>query len=160
MDLSQVVPRLFVGSCPTSTDDIDHLKAEYGITAILSLQTDNDLDYWDMDWKRLECHCHEVGIMVRRVPVRDFDGLDLRKKLSQCVQELDALLKESGRVYIHCTVGAGRSPSVVIAYLHWKQGWNLDEAIEHVARCRSCSPNIEAIVLAGSDMVTVPCVPQ
>ena len=151
MNLSQVQPRLFVGSCPTSTDDIDHLKAEYGITAILSLQTDNDLDYWDMDWKRLELHCHELGIKVRRVPVRDFDGLDLRKKLSQCVQELDALLKDGGTVYTHCTVGAGRSPSVVIAYLVWKQGFNFDEAIEHVTRSRSCSPNIEAIEQASSD---------
>lgn len=152
MDLNHVVPRLFVGSCPTSTDDIDHLKAEYGITAILNLQTDSDFDYWDMDWKRLEARCHELGILIRRVPVRDYDGLDLRKKLCRCVKELDELLRDGHTVYTHCNVGAGRSPSVAIAYLHWKQGWNLDEAIEHVTRCRSCSPNIEAIVSAGSDL--------
>lgn len=151
MNISQVVPRLFVGSCPTSTDDIDHLKAEYGITAILNLQTDNDFDYCDLDWRRIEAHCHELRIEVRRIPVRDFDGLDLRKKLSQCVRELDALLRDGSTVFIHCNVGAGRSPSVVIAYLVWKQGFNLDEAIEHVTRCGSCSPNIEAIVQAGGD---------
>ena len=153
MNLSQVVPRLFVGSCPTNTDDIDHLKAEYGITAILNLQTDNDFDYCDLDWERIEAHCHDLKIEVRRIPVRDFDGLDLRKKLFPCVQELDELLRNSHTVYIHCNVGAGRSPSVVIAYLVWRQGFNLDEAIEHVARCRFCSPNIEAIVQAGNDRV-------
>ena len=149
MNLSQVVPRLFVGACPTNTDDIDHLKAEYGITAILSLQTDSDFDYCDLDWDRIQAHCQELKIELRRIPIRDFDGLDLRKKLFQCVQELDELLRDSHTVYLHCNVGAGRSPSVAIAYLVQKQGWNLDEAIEHVTCCRSCPPDIEAIVQAS-----------
>jgi protein-tyrosine phosphatase len=160
MHLSQVQPRLFVGSCPTCADDIDHLKADYGVTAILNLQTDNDLDYWDLDWNRIEARCRELEIEVRRIPIRDFDGMDLRKRLAECVQALDELLRAGCTVYAYCNVGAGRSPSVAIAYLHWKQGWNLDDAIEHVTRCRSCSPNIEAIVLAGNEVVVPTCVPQ
>jgi protein-tyrosine phosphatase len=158
MHLSQVLPRLFVGSCPTCSDDIDHLKADYGVTAILNLQTDNDLDYWDLDWSRLSARCGELGIEVKRIPVRDFDGMDLRKRLPECVQALNGLLLAGHTVYANCNVGAGRSPSVAIAYLHWKQGWNLDDAIEHVTRCRSCSPDIEAIVLAGNDVPTPACV--
>ena len=153
MNLSQILPRLFVGSCPTNADDINHLKVDYGITAILNLQTDNDFDYCDLDWSRIEARCRELQLDVRRIPVRDFDGEDLRKKLPWCVQTLDELLRASHTVYTHCNVGAGRSPSVAIAYLHWKQGWNLDEAIEHVTRCRSCSPNIDAIVSAGAERV-------
>lgn len=149
MNLSQILPRLFVGACPTHADDINHLKTDYGISAILNLQTDNDFDYWDLDWNRLEARCRELQIEVRRIPVRDFDGLDLRRKLPQCVQALDELLKSGRTVYAHCNVGAGRSPSVAIAYLHWREGWNLDEAIEHVSRCRPCSPNTEAIVAAS-----------
>ena len=42
MNLNQVLPRLFVGLCPSQADDISHLKTEYGITAILNLQTDQD----------------------------------------------------------------------------------------------------------------------
>ena len=151
MNLSQILPHLFVGSCPTHADDIDHLKVDYSITAILNLQTDNDFDYWDLDWSRIESRCNELGIAVRRIPVRAFDPEDLRKKLPRCVQALDELLRADHTVYTQCNVGAGRSPSVAIAYLHWKQGWNLDEAIEHVTRCRSCSPNIEAIVMAGAE---------
>jgi len=151
MHLSQVLPQLFVGSCPTKTDDINHLKADYGITAILNLQTDHDFDYCDLDWGRIESRCNELGIAVQRIPIRDFDGEDLRRKLSQCVQALDTLLKNGQTVYTHCNVGMDRSPSVAIAYLVWRQSWNLNDAIEHVTRCRSCSPNIEAIVQAGSD---------
>ena len=151
MNLNQILPRLFVGSCPINADDINHLEVDYGITAILNLQTDNDFDYWDLDWSRLQTRCNELGIAVRRIPVRDFDSEDLRKKLSRCVQAVDELLRADHTVYAHCNVGAGRSPAVAIAYLHWRQGWNLDEAIEHVTRCRSCSPNIETIVMAGAE---------
>jgi len=148
MHLSQILPRLFVGSCPANADDINHLKTDYAITAILSLQTDHDFDYWDLDWSRIESRCRELAIEVRRIPVRDFDGLDLRNKLASCVKTLDELLSNGHTVYIHCNVGTGRSPSVAIAYLVWKQGWNLDDAIEHVTKVRSCSPNIDAIVSA------------
>jgi protein-tyrosine phosphatase len=117
-----------------------------GVTAILNLQTDHDFDYCDLDWGRIEAHCQELKIEMRRVPIRDFDGLDLRKKLPQCVLVVDELLKGSHSVYAHCNVGMGRSPSVAIAYLVQKQGWNLEDAIEHVTRCRSCSPNVEAIL--------------
>jgi protein-tyrosine phosphatase len=151
MDLSHILPKLLVGSCPAHTEDIDHLKTDYGITAILSFQTDHDFDYWDLDWNRLEARCLELGVEVRRIPVRDFDGEDLRRNLTQCVQTLDELLYGGHVVYAHCNVGEGRSPSVVIAYLHWKQRWGLDEAIEHVTSRRSCSPNIEAILRAGRD---------
>jgi hypothetical protein len=45
MNLNHILPRLFIGSCPTHADDINHLKVDYGITAILNLQTDSDFDY-------------------------------------------------------------------------------------------------------------------
>jgi atypical dual specificity phosphatase len=151
MNLSRVLPKLFVGSCPASTDDINHLKAEYGITAILNLQTDDDLDYWDLNWRPLQARCDELGIELRRIPIRDFDGLDLRRKLPQCVDSLEELLHSGHTVYTHCNVGTGRSPNVAIAYLCWKKGWKVDDAIEHVTKCRTCLPNIDAIVLARTN---------
>ena len=136
MNLSQILPKLFVGSCPTTADDISYLKTDCGITAILSLQTDHDLDYCDLDWSRLETCCQELGIKLRRIPVRDFDGMDLRQNLPQCVRELNDLMREGGTVYAHCNVGTGRLPSVAIAYLVWRQGWNFDDAVEHVTKYR------------------------
>jgi hypothetical protein len=41
-DCDRVTPNLFVGSCPLDSKEIDELKS-LGITAILSLQTDEDL---------------------------------------------------------------------------------------------------------------------
>ena len=148
MNLSQILPQLFVGSCPTSTDDVNLLKADHAITAILSLQTDQDCDSYDLDWAQIEACCQEWGIEVRRIPVGDFDGVDLRGNLSRCVEALDELLRSGHAVYVHCTLGTGRSPTVVIAYLVWRQGWKLNNAIEHVVKCHPCSPHVGMIMLA------------
>jgi hypothetical protein len=42
MDFDEILPNLFVGSCPRNQGDIDHLKTDVGITAVLNLQTDDD----------------------------------------------------------------------------------------------------------------------
>ena len=76
MDVSQILPNLFVGSFPKSTEDIDHLRRE-GITAVLNAQTDDDMDDWGVNWNRLEPYYREVGMEARRAPVRDFDSDDL-----------------------------------------------------------------------------------
>jgi hypothetical protein len=81
IDVSEILPNLLVGTCPRSPDDIDHLKRAFDVTAVLNVQTDDDMDYWGVDWPRLESHYQTTGIDVRRVPVQDFDPDDVRRNL-------------------------------------------------------------------------------
>ena len=143
MDTSQILPNLFVGSCPSGHDDINWLKRE-GVTALLNVQTDEDMAYWGF-----LAH-DQAGIEVRRVPIRDFDPDDLRRKLPLAVEVLEELLQEH-TVYVHCNMGINRSPSVVIAYLYWVLGWDLERAADHVLKCRSCDPYLDVIRLARMD---------
>ena len=150
MDVSQILPNLFVGSFPRSTDDIDRLRRE-GVTAVLNAQTDDDMAYTGVNWNRMESNYREAGVEYRRAPVRDFDPDDLRRQLPRCVEVLDDLLRQGRTVYVHCNMGINRSPSIVIAYLHWILGWELEKAVDHVMKCRSCDPYLDAIGLAGED---------
>ena len=153
MTVSQLLPQLFVGSCPANIDDIDSLKTDHAITAILSLQTDDELDHSELGRSRIEGYCDESGIGTQRIPVEAFDSEDGLRNLSRCVAALDKLLRGGHAVYIHCNLGTVRSPSVVIAYLVWQQGWKVTDAVAHVQRCHPCSPDIAAILLAGIDRV-------
>ncbi len=148
MDVSSIAPKLYLGSHPASVDDVHRLKAEFGITAILCMQTDEDFDALSLDPLVLEAACRARQIEYRRVPVRDFDPADLQKHLPRCVEVLSELLDGSHTVFVHCTAGQGRSPSAVVAYLHWVEGRRLDEAIQWVTSCRFCSPNMNVIRLA------------
>ena len=151
MDYHQILPKLFVGSHPGSIEDIETLMRDAGVSAVLNLQTDDDMRYFNLDSDLLSAHYKSCGIELRRVPVRDFDALDLREKLPSCVAALDDLIVSARTVYLHCSAGAGRSPSVAIAYLCSCCGWGLDAAVAHVTQCRPCTPNIEVIrrALAG-----------
>ena len=45
MDISEILPKLFVGSFPEDAKAIDRLRHDFGITAVLGVQTDDDLAY-------------------------------------------------------------------------------------------------------------------
>jgi len=153
MDFSRVLSELLVGSCPLNASDQDVLAKSLGVTAVLSLQTDEDLERLGCDWDRMRGHYRRLSITPRRVPVRDFDSEDLRAKLPECVRNLNELLREGHTVYVHCTAGMGRSPSVIAAYFHWMQPCELASAVRQIVSCHHCSPDVEAIRLASEDLL-------
>ena len=137
-----VTPCLFVGPDPREDADFDALKAA-NITAILSLQTHHDLRDRAVDWE--ERSARAAGMAYRNVPVTDFDSANLRRKLPECVVALNQMLRAGHSVYVHCTAGVSRSPTVVAAYLHWCLDWPLEEAVSLLKGIRACTPNWEAI---------------
>ncbi len=142
MDCDQVTDNLFVGSCLLDDKDFEDLRS-LGITAILSLQTPEDMGERGMEWE--ERAALNANLAFRSVPVRDFDTADLQRNLPPCVAVLDHMLKAGHAVYLHCTAGTGRSPTVVTAYLRWCLAWPLGKALAHVRDRRDCSPDEKAI---------------
>jgi len=142
MDCTRILDHLYVGSCPRTSDDIATLHKE-GIGAVLNLQTNEDQVYVSIDWPKLQAYYRSLGIKVRRVPVRDFDPEDLARKLPRCISTLRDLLNRGRTVYLHCTAGTGRSPTVAIAYLYWHCGMSFDEAYRYVRVRRVCSPLLD-----------------
>jgi len=145
MEYAELLPRLFLGSRPELPADIDRLRQDSAITAVMNLQTDDDMRAVHLVWEPLEAHYRNLGIELCRMQVRDFDPADLRAKLPECVRALDRLLAANHSVYLHCTLGASRSPTVAIAYLFWRRGLDLEEAVTFVKTRWKCTPNVEAI---------------
>ncbi len=151
IDVTRILPNLLVGSCPQGFEDVDRLKRDYAVTAVLNLQTEDDFAYWGIAWEQLEEYYQEQGIEVRRVPVRDFDAQDLRRRLPETAQAVHELMEAGHTVLVHCSAGVNRSPSTVIAYLHWYREMDLNEAVEAVTSRRLCDPDVGTIRLAGLD---------
>jgi len=150
---AQILPKLFIGSHPRTIDDIERLRREAGITAVLNIHTDDDMRAVSLDWAPLQAYYRTCPIVLRRSPMIE-EQVELRAKLSQCIEVLNELLAEGHTVYLHCTAGIGRAPTVAIGYLHTCLGWELDEAIDHVKLLRQCSPHLEALRLALADQAT------
>ncbi len=135
MDWSRIDGRLLVGECPVSSDDLAALELA-GVDGLLSLQHDECLAALGLDWEALAAALAAAGVEARRVPMRDFDEADMRRRLPEAVRALHGLLSARRRVYVHCTQGVGRSPLVVAAYLSFVEGLDPVEAYERVRRAR------------------------
>jgi len=123
--VSEIEPRLFIGTSPVSAD-ADLLRAN-NITAMVSLLA-QPLPGWDRaDVRQLvppENHLF--------VPVRDDSLADVLAHLSDICDFVDAELAKPipGGVMVHCRMGQCRSPAVVAAYLMRKYGRGPDSTLD------------------------------
>ena len=86
------------------------LAEEQKVGAIVNLQEDTDMAFFDLDLAPIRERCLARGdVAHNRYPIRDFDPFDLRMKLAGAVQlvaDQVKMQKGSGKkVYIHCTAG-------------------------------------------------------
>lgn len=150
INLSLIKPQLYIGTYPQNPVDLDRLKSGPKITAVLNLQTDDDIRELGIDWPRIEKGYLDRDIFCRRWPITDFSPQDLAQKLEGAATQLHQLIDAGHCVYVHCTAGVGRAPAAVIGYLTWHQGMELDEAYRFVRDQRACDPYFDAIRTAHS----------
>ena len=140
LDCNEVIAeRLWVGRY-VRVNEVRQLKL-MGITTVISLQSDEDLVAYGIPEKKILNAYAQAGIMLRRTGVRDFDQEAMAQNLPQCVAELEtALAPRSARVYLHCTAGINRAPTVAAAYLMKSQGMTAQGAHNLLTSRRNCSP--------------------
>lgn len=145
IDCNEMIPdRLWVGGYLRPEDA--GLLAKQLISTVLSLQTDEDLAVYGIQIKKLLKAYQAADIELRRVPIPDFDKESLVANLPLCVSELEEALKpEWARVYLHCTAGLNRSPTVAAAYLIRSGNMSAKEAYDYVTARRHCSPSLELL---------------
>ena len=127
---------LVVGSCPREPSDLDALRLEIRVSAMLSVQHDECLAQQGIDYPGLVRHGRRLGLTMERCPLRDFDPADQQRGLPAAVRGLHGLLRQGHRVYVHCTAGINRAPLVVLTYLTLVEGIGLEEAMTLLVHAR------------------------
>lgn len=154
LNWDEITDRLVVGSCPMRGSDLERIRAEARVSALLSLQHDLCYAHFGIDYGALRRHGMQLGLTLAWHPIRDFDAGDARRRLPGAVRVLDALLRAHERVYVHCTAGMGRSPLAVLGYLVFIKGMLLEEALALLrARRPIVCPNIDAFLACRADLV-------
>ena len=100
-----------------TSDDLKIIHTEAGVSAVLSLQHDDCLAYWGVDYQAMCQTGTEIGLKMARCPIRDFDVGDMRRQLPAAISMLTNLATSGHRIYVHCTAGLGRAPLTVLGYL-------------------------------------------
>jgi protein-tyrosine phosphatase len=137
--VSEITDALVIGEYP-APEDIAWLKETYGITAVHNLQDDEDLRINGLDAEELRAEYAARGIVFVRTPIQDGSADAMALRLEAALEDLCALMKSPGRVYLHCNAGMNRAPTLAIAYLRARGQMSLDEAMLHVKRRRPCGP--------------------
>jgi protein-tyrosine phosphatase len=139
-DYNEVIPgKLWVGSyCrPGDSKQLHRM----GITTVVSLQTDLDLKGEGISLKKLVKSLAEADIDLVRVPLQDFNEEALTKELSASVETIESLMAPGwAKVYLHCTAGVQRSPTVAAAYMMKSRGWPAGQAYDYLIEKRNCRP--------------------
>lgn len=120
-----------------TAQDLMRIAHETGVSAVLSLQHDDCLAYWGIDYDQLQNTAAELELKLIRCPIRDFDIPDMRRQLPLAVAKLASLQAEGNRTYVHCTAGLGRSALLVLGYLTLIEGRDPEEAIAVILANRS-----------------------
>jgi len=136
LNWGEITPELLVGTCPMAPSDLERIGTEAGVSAVLSVQHDDCLAYWGIDYRQMRTHGEKLGLRMKRSPMRDFHVADQRRNLPHAVSALADLQARGHRTYIHCTAGLGRAPLTVLSYLVWIEGRSPEEAIESIHRGR------------------------
>ncbi|CAD8118214.1 unnamed protein product [Paramecium sonneborni] len=133
--ITQINENIIIGPYPQNEQDILILR-NYGIKAVLNLQTRLDVYHRGVDWDEILSSYRKHNIFMKNFEIFDMDPQDFEKKISKAVQILKKLINHHELVYIHCTSGIGRAPSLVVIYLSSVLQFPLNEAITFVKNKR------------------------
>jgi protein-tyrosine phosphatase len=145
LDCNEIISgRLWVG-CYIRPEDVKVLR-QMGITSIINLQSEHDLASYNISMQSLLRAYALAKIDLRRIPVPDFDRRALGVHLPQAVAELeDVLTPRCSKIYVHCTAGINRGPTLAAAYLMKADGLTAQEAYNYVIARRDCSPYLDTL---------------
>jgi dual specificity phosphatase 12 len=126
--MSEIIPNLWVGNLDL-TYDLEFLRSAH-ITHIVTVL-------------EREHGTHAMAALrVEQLSFRlaDYDDAPIYDTFLPVCEFIDAALLGGGAVYVHCLMGISRSPTIVAAYLIWKRGVGLEEALRIL---RAARPIIE-----------------
>jgi len=119
--ISQITDHIFLG--PYHAAQNLQYRNEYGITHILNCTPDALEGLQDIQVRQMNIH----------------DGESIPPDLVRfAVRTIDEVVKDGGKILVHCHAGISRSPSLVCAYFMYK-GHSWDEALAFV---RSKRPQV------------------
>lgn len=142
---------LFVGPYPSDDFDITILKNK-GVSAVLNLQTKDDFERHQIDWKRtLKIFYHNGIVLAKNFPVNDLHEEIYSSDIIQAAQYLNDMINNKNlNVYIYCSSGISRAPTVILAYLTLfkkAQCWQYIPLVESliISHYPCCSPNVKIV---------------
>ena len=126
LEYSRITDSLYVG--PQYREGGKRALLRAGITHVVNMRSefDDDAHGLTLSYDNSAGYCY--------LPTIDDEPI-APAHISKGIAFIDKAVKEGGRVYIHCSAGVGRAPSMAAAYLISK-GYGTEDALALISRAR------------------------
>jgi len=152
INFGPIEANIYIGNAPQTAVDVARLD-QMSVTAVLSLQSDQDFKNYRIDIDKLQGAYNANDIVLQRFPIIDFDEQDLGKNLAQPVHALHRLFESKHRIYVHCNAGVCRAPATVLAYLCHYRGMDIRQGLAFIRENRpQANPYISAVLKALQEL--------
>lgn len=121
MEYSEITPNIYVG---TSMCCEHHANFHWQELDKLGIYADIDLR------REHEEIPHKVEVHLKLPVVDTYPPTPLQTKIG--VDAIESVIKDGKKVYVHCQIGHGRSPTLVAAYFILKEGLSAEDAVTKV----------------------------
>ena len=111
---------------------------EQGITHIIDLTGAGERSPYREEYQRV-CQRYSIEGRWERFPIIDF-GLPDKYLMRELQDEIQRIVNEGGKVYIHCYAGIGRTGTVAAIYL-MEHGLSGEEALDRLQTLREHTQN-------------------
>jgi protein-tyrosine phosphatase len=137
--VTELSVHLLIGEYPRRKD-IAWLKNHHRVTAVHSLQDNEDLRLHGLSLHALEQGYRRNHLRFVRTPIPDGGADAMALQLKTALAALRDLIEARERVFLHCNAGMNRAPTLAIAFMRAFGGMSLDEALAHVKQRHFCGP--------------------
>ena len=120
--IDKITNKVYLGDIPGSLNT-DYFKSE-NINYVLSISLGGPL--FSPSYKP------ELKLKHKIIDMSDEPTSNIIQYFKECI----LFIEESDKIYIHCSAGISRSPTIVIAYLMWKVRVSFDQAFKYVKKIR------------------------
>ena len=142
LDMSEITPEIGVGASPDTLSNLNDLR-EAGYTAIMNLLENHEYRIGE----------DEIDFIRENFVWRNYATIDSMnfgvpslRWIDATTREVERLVDAGHKVYIHCRMGKGRSPLIVLAHLTINRHMNFGEAVAVLREGRDyADPNIHQV---------------
>jgi atypical dual specificity phosphatase len=146
-DVSELLPNFWIGRALHNSDETARLKTELGVTAVVSLETDRDLEAAGLTWTKIDERYRALGLDLHRVEIEGDWPAAVIEVMRRAMILVRRLIQNGHTVFLHCSAGVNRSPTVALMYLNMIEGMSVEEALATVQLSRPQAKPYEDVVV-------------
>jgi len=136
LNWNRINPKLIIGTCPCTTEDVDRIMDENGVDAFVCMQTDKEMEALDIDYPELYHHILQRGGVPSRIAITPQNDYHQAREIPHIVRIIVANMNAGRKTYLYGSEGVLRTAYALVLYLCFIEKMTMEDAIHQAGKLR------------------------